>query len=84
MKSDNQNSHLSGIDRFAANVREARGKRTQKEIAKAAGMPYQQYQKYEQKSCNPSVKTIERLADALGITWNQIMDGVLKGNIFLT
>lgn len=47
---------------FAIELRKARGSRTQKEVAKDAGMSYQQYQRLENpKKTNPTLEMLYRL-----------------------
>lgn len=47
---------------FAIELRKARGNRTQKEVAKDAGMTYQQYQRLENpKKTNPTLEMLYRL-----------------------
>lgn len=47
---------------FAIELRAARGNRTQKEVAKDAGMTYQQYQRLENpKKTNPTLEMLYRL-----------------------
>lgn len=47
---------------FAIELRKARGSRTQKDVAKDAGMTYQQYQRLENpKKTNPTLEMLYRL-----------------------
>ena len=47
---------------FAIELRKARGNRTQKDVAKDAGMTYQQYQRLENpKKTNPTLEMLYRL-----------------------
>ena len=53
----------------AAQLRELRGERSQTEIAQRLGFSYQAYQRLENPvKGNPTVKTLERIARALGKT----------------
>jgi antitoxin HicB len=48
-------------------LRKARGKRPQKEIAGMLGISYQVYQRFENpRKSNPTVKTLEKVAKVLG------------------
>ncbi len=53
-------------------ARESRGL-TQEEAAHAAGIDYKRWQRLEQGTVNPTVKTLERAAQALGSSfWNLV------------
>jgi antitoxin HicB len=55
---------------FALELRKARGKRAQKEIASCAGMTYQQYQRLENpRKTNPTLETLYRLQKVFGCTF---------------
>ncbi|HBB38328.1 MAG: hypothetical protein UV82_C0002G0026 [Candidatus Magasanikbacteria bacterium GW2011_GWD2_43_18] len=48
-------------------LRALRKKQTQKDVAKHLGISYQAYQRLENpRTCNPTVKTLERIAEVLG------------------
>ena len=53
---------------FAIQLRRARGSHTQKEVAKAVGMSYQQYQRLENPhKTNPTLETMYRLQKVFGV-----------------
>lgn len=52
---------------IAYELKKLRNGHSQTEIAKRLGISYQAYQKLENpRKCNPTVKTLERIGDALG------------------
>ncbi len=52
---------------FALQLRKLRGNKTQKEVAEKLGISYQAYQKLEKaKSANPTLKTVEKVAEIFG------------------
>ncbi len=51
----------------AYNLRKMRKNKSQVEVAKKLGISYQAYQKLENpRSCNPTIKTLERISSVLG------------------
>jgi transcriptional regulator with XRE-family HTH domain len=63
---------------FAANLRAARLARglTQESVATAAGMDMSYYGRLERAVVDPSVRTVTRVATALGVTPARLMEGV--------
>lgn len=59
---------------------EARGKRTQKEIAEAAGIAQSTYASIELGTRDPSVKVAKQLAVVLGVVWTRFYEEVRKTN----
>ena len=52
---------------LVAQLRALRGERSQTEIARKLGLSYQAYQRLENpRKSNPTVKTLERIADVFG------------------
>lgn len=71
----NPSSLIALLREIGGRVRAARESRglTQEEAAHAAGIDYKRWQRLEQGTVNPTVKTLERAAQALGSSfWDLI------------
>ena len=71
----NSSSLIALLREIGGRVRAARESRglTQEEAAHAAGIDYKRWQRLEQGTVNPTVKTLERAAQALGSSfWNLV------------
>jgi transcriptional regulator with XRE-family HTH domain len=71
----NPSSLIALLREIGGRVRAARESRglTQEEAAHAAGIDYKRWQRLEQGTVNPTVKTLERAAQALGSSfWNLV------------
>lgn len=61
---------------IGAKIREARLKAglTQKGLAKKLNVTYQQVQKWETGERNPKIKSLRKIADALGVDWVELVE----------
>jgi transcriptional regulator with XRE-family HTH domain len=68
----------TGVTRFAANVAEARRRAalTQEEVSAISGIHPTEVSRIENGERDVRVSTVFRLADALGVTPGQLLDGL--------
>lgn len=66
------------LDVFTANLRRLREERglSQEAVGDRAGMTQSQYARIERGDVDPTLKTLKRLATALGLTAADLLDGV--------
>jgi transcriptional regulator with XRE-family HTH domain len=66
------------LDAFTANLRRARKERglSQEAVGDRAGMTQSQYGRIERGEVDPSIKTLARLAAAVGATASELLRGV--------
>jgi transcriptional regulator with XRE-family HTH domain len=66
------------LDVFTANLRRLREERglSQEAVGDRAGMTQSQYARIERGDVDPTLKTLKRLATALGLTTADLLDGV--------
>lgn len=71
--------------RLGKNIAEARKKsgKTQAEIAEKVGIDTVSLSRIERGTVNPSIATLERIADALGEPLSRLFDGVSSGTTTL-
>jgi len=64
-------------DGFAERLRDLRKQKTlsQSDLAKLAGVHYNHIGRYERGTSRPSADTLKRLADALGVSGDYLMEG---------
>jgi len=65
---------------FAQRLRELRKQKnlSQTELAKLAGVHYNHIGRYERGASRPTADTLRRLADALGVSGDYLMDGSVE------
>lgn len=68
---------LVALGRSVKHRREtAKPRRSQEDVARDADMSLRNFQKIEAGGENPTIKTLLRISDALGVTISRLLDGI--------